>query len=114
MSGGGIKEAEDESTAPWLDTIAAKVVMKVFYAARVARPDLLRAVGHLSCYLTRWSPECDRRLHRLMCYVHSTLDMKTYGWIGDSISVCASTCTSMPTLQAARPPINPPLGSTWG
>ena len=31
-----------------LNTIAAKVFMKVFYDARVARPDLLRAIGHLS------------------------------------------------------------------
>jgi len=85
LAGGGIQETEGEAAAPWLDTIAAKVVMKVFYAARVARPDLLRAIGHLSCYLTRWTPECDRRLHRLMCYVYSTKGLKTYGWVGDDI-----------------------------
>ena len=63
--------------------VAASIVMKVFYAARLARPDLLRATGRLSCFLTRWSPECDRRLHRIMCYVKSTLDHRHVGWIGD-------------------------------
>ena len=68
-----------------LNTIAAKVVMKVFYGARVARPDLLRAIGHLSCYLTKWTPECDRRLHKLMCYVKSTVDYVYVGWVGDPV-----------------------------
>ena len=36
-----------------LNTIAAKVIMKVFYAARVCRFDLVRAIGHLACYLTK-------------------------------------------------------------
>ena len=56
-----------------LADIAASVIMKVFYAARVARYDLLRAVANLARFLTKWTPECDKRLHRLMCYVKSTL-----------------------------------------
>ncbi len=59
--------------------------MKIFYAARMARPDLLRAIGHLSCYLSRWTPECDRRLHKLVCYVNSTLDHRLVGWVGDEV-----------------------------
>ena len=55
--------------------------MKVFYAARVARQDLLRAVGHLACHLTKWDSECDRRLHRLMSYVWSTIDHRLCAWI---------------------------------
>ena len=52
----------------------------MFYAARVARFDLLRAVGHLACHLPRWDTDCDRRLHRLMSYVQSTLDHRMVGW----------------------------------
>ena len=36
-----------------LAPIAAQVVMKVFYGARVSRPDLMRAIGHLSRHLTK-------------------------------------------------------------
>jgi len=32
---------------------ASKVLMKVLYAARMARFDLLRAVGHLACYVSK-------------------------------------------------------------
>merc|ERR1712051_1014879 len=68
-----------------LATIAAKVIMKVFYAARVARYDLLRAIGGLARHITKWTPECDRRLERLMNYVHSTLEYRQVGWVGDDI-----------------------------
>ena len=69
-----------------LAPIAAKIIMKVFYAARVARYDLLRAVGNLARYITKWTPECDRRLHHLMCYIKSSLKHRMVGWVGDDIS----------------------------
>jgi hypothetical protein len=69
-----------------LQPIAAKVIMKVFYAARLARFDLLRAIGHLAGYITKWTPDCDRRLHQLMSYIHSTLDHRMCGWVGDEIN----------------------------
>ena len=71
-----------------LAPIAAQVVMKVFYGARVARPDLMRAIGHLSRYLTRWTKQCDERLHRLMCYLKGTVSEASVGWIGDPPSEC--------------------------
>jgi len=77
--------AADSGTGE-LASIAAKVIMKVFYAARVARFDLLRAIGHLACHITRWDLDCDKRLHRLMCYVHSTLDHRLVGWTDGDLS----------------------------
>merc|ERR1711893_377165 len=68
-----------------LAPIAAKVLMKVFYAARVCRPDLLRAITFLACTMTKWSADCDRRLHKLMCYVYSTQDYVQVAWIGDPL-----------------------------
>ena len=68
-----------------LTPIAASVVMKIFYCAREARPDMLRAIGHLTRFLTRWTEECDKRLHKLMCYVASSLEHRSVGWIGDTI-----------------------------
>ena len=59
-------------TAQGLKPYAAKVLMKVLYAARYARFDLLRAVCYLAQYITKWDEQCDRRLYRLMCYIDST------------------------------------------
>ena len=66
-----------------LQGIAAKVLMKILYGARMARIDLLRAVCHLARYITRWDAVCDKRLHRLVSYINSTMDHKLVGWVGD-------------------------------
>jgi len=62
---------------------AAKVLMKLLYGARLARFDLLRAINHLAGYITKWTPDCDKRLHRIMCYVHTSLHYRMIGWVGD-------------------------------
>ena len=72
-----------DATRGRLQPIAARVLMKVLYGARMARYDLLRAVNGLATEITKWTPRCDLRLHRLMSYVCHTLDMKLYGWVGD-------------------------------
>ena len=69
-----------------LATIVARVQMKLLYAARLARFDLRRAVCHLACFVTKWDPECDARLHRLMCYVNSAKHLRMFGWVGDDRS----------------------------
>ena len=61
--------------------------MKLLFADRVARFDLLRAVQGLASRVTKWSSDCDKALHRLMCYVQSTLHYKMSGF-GDSIDKC--------------------------
>ena len=67
-----------------LKPIACKVLMKVLYAARMCRFDLLKAIAALASQVTKWSRECDRRLHRLMCYLNSTLKLRLTGYVGDS------------------------------
>ena len=63
-----LKEAE-ERPAGRLSSIAAKVLMKVFYAARTARFDLYRPVAGLARHMTKWTPTCDKKLHRIMSYI---------------------------------------------
>ena len=57
--------------------------MKLLYAARMCRFDLLKAVCSLAQKVTRWDGECDRRLHRLMAYVKSSVDKRLVGYVGD-------------------------------
>ena len=59
--------------------------MKVLYGARMARPDLLRAVQGLARRVTKWTTNDDAALHRLICYIHTTADWLLVGWVGDSI-----------------------------
>ena len=71
-----------------LAPIAARVLMKILFAARMARFDLLRAVQGLAARVTKWSIDCDKALHRLVCYINSTLTHKQRAFIGDSVSDC--------------------------
>jgi hypothetical protein len=58
---------------------SASVLMKLLYAARMAAPWLSVAIQRLARQIHRWTAECDRRLHRLYCYVHSTLEQVLKG-----------------------------------
>ena len=71
-----------------LQPIASKVLMKVLFAARMARWDLLRATQSLASRVTKWSRDCDTALHRLICYINSSLDTYMQGFIGDKIGDC--------------------------
>ena len=62
--------------------------MKILFAARMARWDLLRATQSLASRVTKWSSDCDLGLHRLVCYINSSLDTMMSGFIGDSIMDC--------------------------
>ena len=58
----------------------ARVIMKLMYAARIARPDLLRTISFLSRYLTEWDQLSQKRLHRLMAYINNTTQYRMYAW----------------------------------
>ena len=59
-----------------LQPLAASVLMKILYAARMARFDLLRATCKLACFTTRWDADCDKRIYRLVCYINSSLSKR--------------------------------------
>ena len=67
-----------------LGDIASAVLMKILYAARMGRYDLLRPVGALASRVTKWIQLCDRRLHRLVAYIKSSRNVCMYSWVGDS------------------------------
>ena len=73
-----------------LQPIAARVLMKVLYAARLARYDLLRAVNGLAKNVTKWTNRCDAQLHRLMCYIHHTVDIRLVSYMGDQTNYIPS------------------------
>ena len=66
-----------------LGDMAAIMLMTLLYSARVGRFDLFKPITFLAKRITRWDEACDRRLHRLMCYLYTTQDYRMMGWIGD-------------------------------
>ena len=66
-----------------LASSAARILMKVLYAARLCRYDLLRPVSFLAQRVTKWTHFCDKLLHKTMCWINSSLDLSLWGWCGD-------------------------------
>ena len=62
---------------------ASIILMKVLYAARMARYDLLKPIGALASNVTKWDQLCDKKLYRIMCYINSSLHLRLLSWVGD-------------------------------
>ena len=80
--------ADENEPKGVLQPIASKVLMKILFAARMSRFDLLRAVQGLAARVTQWSTSCDAALRRLVCYINSTLDLRLQGFVGDQVMDC--------------------------
>ena len=66
-----------------LQPIAAKAIMKILYGARMARYDLLHSCQILASKITKWTKRCDQRLLRIVSYLHQSLELTMFGWVGD-------------------------------
>jgi len=62
-----------------LSGVCASHLMRLLYAARVARPDLQTAIVRLAKHITKWKARHDRCLSRLFSYVHGSLNLKLKG-----------------------------------
>ena len=76
-----VNEANRGSLAPQ----AASIFMKLLYAARVCRFDLLRSINNLARKITKWTKKEDLLLRHLMAYVHQSKHHMMIGWVGDSL-----------------------------
>ena len=74
---------EDFETKGKLADNCSRVVLKALYLARMNRPDILWTVNVLAREVTRWNVACDKRLHRLICYLDSTADWTLQCFVGD-------------------------------
>jgi hypothetical protein len=77
-----------------LSSAAARIVLKALYVARISRYDFMWSVNMLAREVTRWTVACDRRLHRLICYMHQTSDYAQICCVGDAPGDCWLTLFS--------------------
>ena len=78
-----IKKQELESVGE-LSKVCADVVLKCFYLARTGRPDILWSVNKFARSVTKWTRARDRRLARLISYIHHTSDYLQYCHVGNT------------------------------
>ena len=98
-------ESTSEADKGILAPLACAVLMKFLYGARLARWDLLRAIGLLASRVTKCSGACDKALHRLVCYAHASADMTLAGYVGkdDGLDRLAVTLYADSDLAGDRP-----------
>ena len=58
------------------------------YLARIGRPVILWPVNKLARSVTKWIQACDRRLARLISYIHHTSEYKQYCYVGNTAKQC--------------------------
>ena len=58
------------------------------YLARIGRPDILWSVNKFARSITKWTKACDKRLNRLISYIHHTSEYKQYCHVGNTAKQC--------------------------
>ena len=81
------KEEETKSVGE-LSTTCSQIVLKCLYLARIGRLDILWSVNKLARSITKWTKVCDKRLNRLISYIHHTSEYKQYCHVGNTAKQC--------------------------
>ena len=71
-----------------LSHVCSQIVLKCLYVARIGRPDILWSVNKLALSITKWTKACDKRLSRLISYIHHTNEYKQYCHVGNTAKQC--------------------------
>ena len=74
---------EERGSVGELSKVCSQIVLKCFFLARIGRPDILWSVNKLAPAITKWTRACDKRLARLISYIHHTNEFKQYCLVGN-------------------------------
>ena len=81
------KEEEMKSVGE-MSHVCSQIVLKCLYLARIERPDILWSVNNFARSLTKWTKACDKRLNRLISYIHHTCEYRQYCHVGNTAKQC--------------------------
>ena len=81
-------EEEENGSIGELLTVGPQIVMTFLYLARFGRPDNLWSVNKLAPSITKWTKACDKRLNRLISYIHHTCEYRQYCHVGNTAKQC--------------------------
>ena len=81
------KEEELKSVGE-LSHVCSQIVLKCLCLARIGRADILWSVNKLARSTTKWTKACDKRLNRLISYIHHTSEYKQYCHVGNTAKQC--------------------------
>ena len=82
------KEEEETESVGDLSTVCSQIVLKCLYLARIGRLDILWSVNKLVRAVMKWTKTCDKRLERLISYIHHTSEYRQCCNVGNSAQHC--------------------------
>ena len=83
-----LKEEETKSVGELSQVHALKLFWNASSLARIGRPDILWSVNKIARSITKWTKACDKRLNRLISYIHHTCEYKQYCYVGNTDKQC--------------------------
>ena len=78
------KQEELESVRELSQVCSQVVFKKLVPGTNWGDPDILWSVNKLARTVTKWPQACDRRLARLISYIHHTADYQQYCHVGNT------------------------------
>ena len=79
---------EDLKSGGELSLVCSQIVLKCLYLARIGRHEILWSVNKLARSITKWTKACDKRLSRLISYIHHTCEYRQYCYVGNTAKQC--------------------------
>ena len=68
--------------------VFSQIALKCFYVARIGSQDTLWSVSKFARAVTKWTQACDRRLVRLIPYIHYTNEFRHHCHVGNTAQHC--------------------------
>ena len=81
-------EREELKSVGELLKVCSQIVLKCSYLARIGRSDILWSVNKLARPITKWTKACDKRLCRLISYIHHTCECGQCCRVGSTAKKC--------------------------
>ena len=81
-------EKKKQKSVGQLSNTCSQIVLKCLYLARIGRPYILWSRNKLARSITKWTKACDKRLSRLISYIHHTSEYKQYCHVGNTAKQC--------------------------
>ena len=71
-----------------LSKVCSTIVLKCLYMARIGTPYISWSVNKIARAVTKWTKACDKRLARLISYIHHTCEYRQYCYVGNTAHQC--------------------------
>ena len=79
---------EELETVGEVSNVCSQIVLTCLFWVRIGGPDVLWSSDTLARAVTNWTRVCDRRLARLISYIHHTHDNRQYCNVGNTAQHC--------------------------